>query len=163
MLYQLTHRFQVSVDLETCWAFFSDAQNLPKITPPAMGFSILTPRPIVLSQGSVLDYRIRWAGLPLRWRTRIIDWSPPHKFVDLQVRGPYALWHHQHVFHPVSGGVECLDRVLYRLPLGLFGRLGQGIVRRQLMEIFRFRQEAIGRLLGPVGLGGEDARIERVD
>ena len=98
----------------------------------------------------MIDYTIRWAGLPLRWRTKIIDWTPPRQFIDLQLRGPYALWHHQHTFEPTDRGtVLCADHVTYKLPGGPLGRVAQPlVVRRQLLEIFRFRREVIGRRLG---------------
>jgi ligand-binding SRPBCC domain-containing protein len=96
-----------------------------------------------------MTHPIRWAGLPIRWQTRIIDWSPPHHFVDLQLRGPYAMWHHRHTFTPVPDGTLCHDQVLYRLPLGPLGRLTHALlVRRQLLTIFRHRRQVIGQHLG---------------
>lgn len=150
MYYQLTDRFIVAADLARTWAFFSAADNLSKITPPRLGFTVRTPRPITIQQETVLDYTIRFLGMRLRWRSLIIDWSPQRQFIDLQTRGPYALWHHQHTFEPVEDGVRCGDRVIYRLPMGLPGRLAHPIVRRQLLNIFRYRREMIGRELGPV-------------
>jgi ligand-binding SRPBCC domain-containing protein len=149
MYYELTDHFQVSADLQRTWSFFSVAENLPVITPPKLGFKIKTPLPITMGEGVLLDYTIRWLGLPVNWRTRIIDWTPPHQFVDLQLRGPYTLWHHQHRFIAKDGGTECFDRVTYKLPFGFVGNITHEVmVRQQLVEIFRFRREAIGRLLG---------------
>jgi len=156
MYYQLTDHVIVSADLDRTWAFFSDASNLPKITPAWMQFSIRTPGPIDIQQDSIIDYQIKWMGIPIGWRTRIIDWSPKKQFIDLQIKGPYALWHHQHTFSPVEGGVECRDRVIYKLPLGWLGRIGHPIaVRKQLTEIFQFRRTAIATLLGPVRAMGD--------
>ena len=160
MLYELTDRFVVAADLAWTWAFFTAAENLPVITPPWLGFRVRTPSPIVIGRDTVIDYTIRWAGLPVRWRTLIIDWSPPHQFIDLQVRGPYALWHHQHRFEPADGGTICADRVIYRLPFGPLGRLAHAaIVRRQLLKIFRYRRTVIGRELGWKGALQEDVVV----
>jgi ligand-binding SRPBCC domain-containing protein len=153
--YELTDHFEVAADVARCWDFFGRAENLPLITPPWLAFTIAMPEPLPeIGQDSVLDYAIRWVGVPVRWKTRIIDWSPPRQFIDLQVRGPYALWHHQHTFTRVpdadgGGGVRCFDRVIYKLPLGPIGRMTHGaVVRRQLIEIFDFRRRIIGQHLG---------------
>jgi ligand-binding SRPBCC domain-containing protein len=90
MYYELTDHFIVAASLENTWAFFSRAENLPRITPPWLRFTNQTPEPIHIRLDSTLDYTIRWAGIPIRWRTRIIDWTPPTQFIDLQIRGPYT-------------------------------------------------------------------------
>lgn len=149
MIYELTDHFVVEADLARTWAFFSSAENLPAITPPWLRFTIDTPSPIVIGQDTILDYTIRWAGLPVKWKTRIIDWSPPRQFIDLQIRGPYALWHHQHRFEAGEEGTVCFDRVIYKLPASLLGRVAHAaVVRRQLLEIFRYRRTIIGQELG---------------
>ena len=150
MFYELTDRFQVPASVEQTWAFFSNAENVPRITPPWLKFSVSTAGPIEIKLDSILDYTISWKGLPMRWRTRIIDFSPPRQFIDLQIRGPYALWHHQHTFEPnASGGVTCADRVIYKIPLGPIGRVIHAVtVRRQLLDIFRYRRKIIGGSLG---------------
>lgn len=151
MYFQLTDQFEVSADAEATWRFFSSADNLPKITPPWLKFTIAMDGPIEIKLDSILDYTIRWKGLPIKWRTKIIDWSPPRQFIDLQIRGPYALWHHQHTFTPSAGGVICADRVIYEIPFGPLGVIAHALtVRSQLIEIFQFRREAIGGLLGRV-------------
>ena len=166
MLYELTDHFEVAADIDRTWAFFSSAQNLPLITPPWLRFTIAMPAPLpAIEQDSVLDYTIRWLGVPVRWRTKIIDFSPPRQFIDLQVRGPYALWHHQHRFEPLDGvngggGVRCFDRVIYRLPAPLIGRaVHAAVVRRQLLEIFRYRRKIIDEKLGWLRALQEDVRI----
>jgi ligand-binding SRPBCC domain-containing protein len=168
MYFELTDHFIVASELERTWAFFSDAANLPRITPPAMGFRIETPMPVEMRNDLVLDYTIRWMRLPLRWRTLIIDWSPMQQFVDLQIRGPYTVWHHQHRFlaHPSEGGgeqTECFDRVIYKLPGGPIGSLMHSlVVQRQLINTFRYRREAIARLLGPIYPQQDDVQVRRM-
>src|SRR4051812_27914914 len=104
MTWELTDVFVVAADIETTWRFFSTAMNLPLITPPWLHFRIAMPEPILIQEDANLDYTIRWLGLPMRWRTTITDWDAPRRFVDVQTRGPYALWRHEHVFEPLAGG-----------------------------------------------------------
>jgi len=128
--------------------FFARPENLAAITPPRLGFTLLTPPPITLVAGAVLDYRIRWLGLPFRWRSLIREYDPPYRFVDVQVIGPYARWEHRHTFLEEAGGTVMEDRVTYRLPWGSIGevvhRLG---VRRQLEAIFAYRRDRLRSLL----------------
>lgn len=139
--YQLKTRLFVARDLDTTFGFFADAGNLQRLTPPWLDFAILTPRPIPMTAGSLIDYRIRVHGVPLRWRTEISEWRPPHGFVDQQVKGPYRMWHHTHTFVAADGGTLVEDTVRYR-PIGgaLMDRL---FVRRDLVRIFMFRQREI--------------------
>ena len=163
MYYELTDRFIVKSDAEKTWDFFSQADNLPAITPPWLNFTVDTPGPISIANDSLLDYTIRWMKIPVRWRTRIIDWSPPRQFIDLQIKGPYALWHHQHTFEPSDEGTDCRDRVIYRLPMGILGRAGHAaMVKRQLLEIFRFRRKVIAEQLGWVRAIQDDVEIARL-
>ena len=150
MYFELTDSFVVSGGLDRCWEFFGSAENLPLITPPWLHFRLAMAAPYPrIEQDTLLDYTIRWCGIPIRWRTRIIDWDPPRTFIDLQVRGPYALWHHQHSFKAVDGGVECRDRVIYQLPMPIVRAMVHPLlVKRQLIEIFQFRRETIARNLG---------------
>jgi len=162
MYYQLTDHFQVAADLEKSWVFFSTAANLSAITPPWLAFTIHPSTPAVITADSVLDYTLRWAGVPVRWRSKIIEWSPPRQFIDLQVRGPYTLWHHQHTFTPAADGdgVVCFDRVIYKIPLGPVGRVTHALaVRRQLLDIFNHRRRVIGEHLGWVRGLQDEPRI----
>ena len=144
--YQLQTRLFVARDLETTFGFFADAGNLQRLTPPWLDFAILTPQPIPMAAGSLIDYRIRVHGVPIRWRTEITEWRPPFSFVDQQLRGPYRSWHHTQSFSSVDGGTMVEDSVRYR-PMG--GALvHQLFVRRDLERIFRFRQQQILAALG---------------
>jgi ligand-binding SRPBCC domain-containing protein len=139
---------------EDVFAFFSDALNLERITPPWLRFEVLTPGPLRLREGTLLEYRLRLHGVPVRWLTRIETWDPPHRFVDAQVRGPYRLWHHTHAFEPDGDGTLMRDTVRYALPFGALGALAHAaFVRRDLGRIFDFRQATVARLLAPASAG----------
>jgi ligand-binding SRPBCC domain-containing protein len=126
------------------FTFFSDASNLMRITPPTLGFKILTPLPIHMQEGTLIDYTILLHRLPLRWRTRINRWNPPFEFIDEQLQGPYRKWVHHHIFDEVDAGTTRIrDRVQYALPFQPLGELALPLVRAQLDFIFRFRQKTI--------------------
>jgi ligand-binding SRPBCC domain-containing protein len=132
------------------FAFFADPRNLQRITPPFLRLCIVTPTPIVMQTGALIDYRVRLHGIPLGWRTRISVYEPPVGFVDVQLAGPYRRWEHSHEFHEVEGGTEVRDRVEYEIPLGLLGELAhRAFVRRSLEEIFDYRRDRIAELLAP--------------
>lgn len=146
-VYRLHSRTHVPIPLQTAFAFFSDAANLGRITPPELGFAITTPQPIEMRAGTLIDYTIRLWGIPLRWRTRIVEWEPGKRFVDEQLKGPYRSWVHTHRFTSVNGGTDLEDEVVYSLPFGALGRLAAPLVRLQLARIFRYREAAVSRLL----------------
>lgn len=128
------------------FTFFADARNLEAITPPWVNFQVLTPGPITMEVGTLIDYRLRIHGFPFRWRTEITAWDPPFRFADTQLRGPYRRWVHTHIFEDSNGGTLCRDEVSYAVLGGaLIERL---FVRRDVERIFAFRQEAMHRLLG---------------
>ncbi len=131
------------------FAFFADPRNLESITPAFLRFAILLPVPATLDVDSRIDYRLSLFGIPFRWRTRIAAWQPGLRFVDVQERGPYALWHHTHTFSDEGHGTRVTDRVEYRLPLGALGEVAHPVmVRRMLARIFDHRQERVATLLG---------------
>lgn len=127
--------------------FFADAHNLEAITPPFLHFRVLTPAPIEMRAGAVIDYRLRLHGLPIRWRTLITAWEPPARFVDQQVRGPYGLWRHEHRFTalPDGRGVRLQDDVRFA---HAGGRVAHRFVARDVERIFRFRQERLAERFG---------------
>lgn len=133
---------------ERLFPFFSDARNLAVITPPAMQFHIFTPQPIVMREGTVIDYTVRVAGVPLRWRTLISHWDPPTEFADEQLRGPYAIWQHRHRFTALGSDTTRMDdEVLFRLPFAPLGDIAAPFVKRELRRIFRYRHAAIERAI----------------
>ncbi len=134
--------------LDEVFAFFSAAENLQRITPPEMHFAIVTPPPIEMAAGTLIDYRLRLLGVPFRWRTRIARWEPPALFVDEQLEGPYALWIHTHGFRQVEGGTRVRDEVRHRLPVYPLGELAYPLVRLQLRRIFGYRRRRMRELLG---------------
>jgi ligand-binding SRPBCC domain-containing protein len=149
----------LAAPLDAVFAFFSDAANLDAITPAWVGFRILTPLPIEMRPGARIDYRLRLAGVPVRWRTRISVWDPPRGFIDVQESGPFALWEHQHRFEPHGDGVLMQDRVRYALPFGPLGSVAHAVaVRAALAAIFDHRFACVGERMvaGPrdAALGG---------
>ena len=130
------------------FAFFADAANLEAITPPELHFHITTPLPITMRKDAIIDYRLRLRGIPFSWRTRIAEWEPPLRFVDEQLRGPYALWEHTHTFtNAPDGGTLVQDTVRYQLPLGPLGRLALQLVKQDLSRIFGYREVRVRQLL----------------
>lgn len=129
--------------VEEVFGFFAQPENLESLTPPTLRFNILTPLPIAMREGTLIDYRLRVHGIPLKWRSEITVWEPPHRFVDEQRRGPYRRWVHEHRFLKVDGGTRVEDRVDYAV---LGGRLIQLVVAPDLRRIFNYRQDRLPAL-----------------
>jgi ligand-binding SRPBCC domain-containing protein len=138
---------------EEVFRFFSDARNLQRITPPFLHFEVLTPGRIEMSSGVIIDYRLKLHGLPLRWRSKITVWDPPHRFVDVQLRGPYAEWVHTHTFAEEHGGTLVNDHVQYRLwgPPLLTRVINTLLVAPDTKRIFEFRHHTLEDLFDAKG------------
>ena len=145
--YVLERTQVVPVPIEEAFAFFGDARNLEQITPPWLRFRIVE-APDELAVGARLRYRLTLFGIPIRWRTEIVEWSPPRGFVDVQRRGPFRLWEHTHRLRAVPGGTEIYDHVRYGLFFGPLGRLLQRLLVRGWVEgIFDYRAENVSDLI----------------
>ncbi len=133
------------------FAFFAEPTALERLTPPTFRLRLLNPG-VKMTTGAVLDFRLRWLGIvPLRWRAFVREWDPPFRFVDVQVRGPYARWEHRHRFLEEGGGTWIEDRVTYRLPLGPLGRMAHALlVGRQLRELWEYRHRQLAELVKPL-------------
>ena len=142
----LTASTAVQSPLEKMFGFFAEAQNLNAITPPWLHFRILTPTPILMGEGTLIDYSLRLHALPVKWRSRIEDWVPGEKFTDVQVKGPYRAWRHEHLFDDAGNGTTLVkDRVTYQVPGGAL--IHRAFVRRDLLRIFNYRQQRVSELL----------------
>jgi len=142
-LTSLTYEVLVPTSLETTFAFFADASNLERLTPPWLRFSIVTPLPIVMRAGVEIEYRIRLHGLPIPWTSRIEVWEPGRRFVDRQTAGPYLWWRHEHRFEAAGTATRVIDEVEYRPRVAW---LTARLVRRDVERIFRYRQDALSQI-----------------
>jgi len=143
-----THTFKkqqlIRRPVKEVFDFFSQPENLGKITPDSLDFNILTPLPIKMKAGALIDYTIKPFLFPMRWMTMITEYDPPFMFIDQQIKGPYSFWHHTHKFENTSEGTLIIDEVVYALPFGIIGEIANWLfVRRQLNKIFEFRFAAI--------------------
>lgn len=147
-MYQLKRTQLVKTDLKTCWDFFSSPRNLKTITPDYMGFDVLVDIPEKMYEGLMIEYSVKpLLSIPMKWITEIKYVHDQEYFVDEQRKGPYKIWHHEHHFKAVEGGVEVTDIVSYELPLGFLGRLAHPIVvKNKLEEIFEYRFKKVEEL-----------------
>lgn len=144
--YLLETEFFIHRPIAQVFEFFSNARNLERITPPWLRFEVLTPDPIQMDAGTLIDYRLRVRGLPLRWRSEITAWEPPYRFVDEQRRGPYYHWHHEHLFESVEGGTLVRDEVTYQAPGGII--VNRLLVAPDLRRVFEYRRKALIETFG---------------
>lgn len=152
-LYTLRREQLIARPLPEVFDFFARPENLARITPPAMAFQILTPLPIGMKPGALIDYTVRTLGIALRWTTLITDFDPPHRFADVHIKGPYSFWHHTHLFAATDGGTLITDDVRYGMPFGFLGRIVHAlVVKRQLAGIFDYRRQIIENLLSVPGI-----------
>jgi ligand-binding SRPBCC domain-containing protein len=135
--------------LNEVFDFFSQAENLQELTPPWLHFHIISVNPAPIEKGALIKYSLHWRRFPIRWTTEIIEWQPPYRFVDLQLKGPYKLWRHEHRFLPEAIGTRISDEVQYALPFGVLGKIAHALkVRRDVETIFAYRRQAVDRLFG---------------
>jgi uncharacterized protein len=129
--------------------FFSKAENLEKLTPSWLNFHILSVEPSPVRKGTLIRYSLRWRIFPIRWTTEIIEWEPPYRFVDVQLKGPYKLWHHEHRFVAEGNGTRIVDDVQYALPFGFLGSIAHKLkVKNDVETIFAYRTQVVNRLFG---------------
>jgi ligand-binding SRPBCC domain-containing protein len=147
-IHRLERRQRLERPVDEVFAFFARAENLEQITPSWLRFELREPKPGRVGEGTLIHYRLRLHGLPLRWTSRIEEWDQRRSFVDRQLRGPYRLWHHRHTFLSDGAGTVIGDEVHYALPLGPLGELAHSLmVRRDLERIFDYRHAAVASLL----------------
>jgi ligand-binding SRPBCC domain-containing protein len=150
-IYSIEYNQFVDRPLDEVYAFFEKPENLEKLTPDSLEFKILTPSPIRMSVGRLIDYTIKILGINFHWRTMITDYEKNELFVDEQLKGPYAFWHHRHMFSSTGGGTQINDVVHYSLPFGIFGRVAHSLfVKNMLHRIFNYRQSVIDKLFASV-------------
>lgn len=148
-LHAFSHELWLPRPRAEVFAFFSDATNLDAITPPFLSFHTLTPAPIEMQVGQLIDYRLRMRGIPIRWRSRINIWEPPVRFVDEQIRGPYRTWIHEHTFEPLDGGTLIRDHVRYSVPFDFL--VHRWFVRPDIERIFQYRTDRLRERFGSHG------------
>jgi ligand-binding SRPBCC domain-containing protein len=148
-VHEITTRIQLDLPRKEVFALFAKAENLVHITPPQLEFTFLTDIPIEMRRGARIDYRLKLFRIPIIWQTLITRWEPPYQFVDEQIKGPYAMWVHQHTFHKDGKTTIVEDKVNYRLPFSPLGEIAAPLVRRQLDHIFRHREQAVRSILRP--------------
>lgn len=154
--YSLVRQQWVPEAIEKVFAFFANAANLQRLTPNWLRFQMITPQPVHMAAGTHIEYHVRWRGVPMRWLTEILEWEPPVRFVDLQLSGPYAYWHHSHIFEPVENGTRIRDVVRYRLPLGIVGAAAHSLtVRRDLQAVFDHRERLIDQVFASADTSGQ--------
>jgi ligand-binding SRPBCC domain-containing protein len=134
----------INKPIENVFEFFADACNLEKLTPLTLKFQILSDLPILMKTGTLIDYKITIHGMPVKWKTEILEWMPPYRFIDIQRKGPYKLWRHTHTFKTIDGKTLMEDVVEYEMPFGIFGRLAHPLfVKKEIEQIFDFRKKII--------------------
>jgi ligand-binding SRPBCC domain-containing protein len=162
-IYHLKQQQLFRRPIDELFTFFSRPENLAEMTPSSLRFQLITPPPIVMKESAVFDYTISLLGILLRWTTFITEYAPNNRFVDLQLRGPYAYWHHTHTFTETEDGTLMTDEVHYALPFGILGRVAHALfVKRQLDAIFEFRRATLTRVFPDALASGHIAVAPRI-
>ncbi|MDB4125794.1 SRPBCC family protein [Candidatus Marinimicrobia bacterium] len=146
--YKIEYNQFIDLPIEDVFNFFSKPENLSLITPPRMNFEIMTPQPLEMKEGQLVDYALTIAYvIKLRWRTLITKYESPHIFIDQQIKGPYSLWHHTHTFEEKDGGTIIKDSVVYAIPFGLLGRFVHAIyIKYDIQLIFKHRKKILTKI-----------------
>jgi ligand-binding SRPBCC domain-containing protein len=148
-VWRLTMSQWLNQPREEIFAFFGDATNLEKITPDLLNFRVVTPGPIDMKPGTLIDYKLKVRGIPIKWRTLIETWEPCDKFTDEQLKGPYKRWHHTHTFTEENGGTRCIDLVDYAPPGGpLAPLINKLVVQKDVEKIFTHRAKVLAEMFG---------------
>ena len=143
-IYTFKTEQMIDDNIDNVFEFFSRPENLEKITPRSMGFNIITPKPIMMKEGAIIDYIVKIMGFPTRWRTIITSYKKNEMFIDEQLKGPYSYWHHKHTFKEMIGQVKMIDEIHYALPIQILRELVHPlIIKPQLKKIFSFRFRVI--------------------
>jgi ligand-binding SRPBCC domain-containing protein len=143
----LYHTTRINKPIEEVFEFFSKAENLNLLTPPMINFKILSPLPIKMFPGQIINYQIALMGIPFKWKTKISVWNPTHSFVDEQINGPYAKWHHQHLFKSIGNETEMTDIVEYRSKGWIFAPFLHWLfVDKKVNEIFAYREQQLNEI-----------------
>jgi ligand-binding SRPBCC domain-containing protein len=146
-IYELKRKVTLADPVEDVFAFFSKAENLNLITPPWLHFKILTPLPVNMAKNTLIDYSIKLFGMKMTWKTEITVWEPPRRFVDRQLKGPYRVWEHTHLFEDLGGITQMEDVVRYAVPGFVMAPLVHFLfVRPRLKKIFDYREKKMGEL-----------------
>ncbi len=133
--------------LNEVFDFFSKVENLNSITPPDMHFKILSPLPIHIQKGTLIDYKIKVNGIPFKWKTEISEWEPPYRFIDKQLNGPYNTWIHEHIFEERNGVTHMRDIVHFRSPGWILEPLiNKLFIEKKVRAIFNYREEKLKEL-----------------
>ena len=140
----LTKETLITQNINTVFDFFSKAENLNRITPPELGFNILTSLPLEMKKGTVIEYRIKLNGIPFNWKSEITKWEPPYCFEDTQIKGPYKIWIHEHRFKEAGENTLMTDTVKYLSPGGFLEFIPHNlIVRKKVEAIFEYREKVL--------------------
>jgi ligand-binding SRPBCC domain-containing protein len=151
--YRLQSEIIIPRSIEEVFAFFSDAANLERLTPPWLNFQILTPQPIEMRPGRLIDYKLRIRGVPVRWQSEITEWNPPYSFADESRRGPYRYWRHQHRFDGCDGGTRVVDDAHYDVPGGAL--VHWLVVKRDVRKIFEYRLRTLQEIFPAIAPASE--------
>lgn len=147
--YFFKQEIHIPQPLETVFQFFSNAENLNRLTPPHLDFKILTRLPIIMTKGTLIDYQLKIYHFPVKWKTEITVWEPSYRFIDSQIKGPYKKWIHEHKFETVGDNTKMTDTVEYAIPGGIFSpAINNVFVRRDIQKIFDFREEQLLKIFG---------------